>query len=211
MLGLTVLCLAACGALLVAERRGRAGGRIAAKVVASLAFFAVALVAGATNHGIWYGRFVIVGLALGVAGDVALLGKTERAFVIGLAAFLLGHLAYIVAFAQLVPFSAWPREAGASAVLPIAIAAVALVKLWPRLGGLRFAVIGYVAAICAMAIGAMALPSGYRRATAGAALFFASDLAVARDKFVGASFTNKAWGLPAYYAGQLYLAWSLAG
>ena len=44
---------------------------------------------------------------------------------------------------------------------------------------------------------------------AGAALFFVSDLAVARDKFVGASFLNRAWGLPAYYAGQLLIAWSL--
>ena len=44
----------------------------------------------------------------------------------------------------------------------------------------------------------------------GAALYFASDIAVARDRFVGASFANKAWGLPAYYAAQLLIAWSTA-
>ena len=67
--------------------------------------------------------------------------------------------------------------------------------------------IAYVVAITAMVIGAIAL--GNPRFLAGAALFFASDLAVARDKFVAPGFTNRAWGLPAYYAGQLLIAWSL--
>jgi uncharacterized membrane protein YhhN len=43
----------------------------------------------------------------------------------------------------------------------------------------------------------------------GAALFFASDLAVARNRFVAKAFVNRAWGLPAYYAGQLLIAWSI--
>jgi uncharacterized membrane protein YhhN len=41
----------------------------------------------------------------------------------------------------------------------------------------------------------------------GAVLFFVSDVAVARDRFVEPSWKNRAWGLPAYYAGQLLLAW----
>jgi uncharacterized membrane protein YhhN len=45
----------------------------------------------------------------------------------------------------------------------------------------------------------------------GACAFFASDLAVARERFVVHSVANKLWGLPAYYAGQLLLAWSIAG
>ena len=45
---------------------------------------------------------------------------------------------------------------------------------------------------------------------AGACLFFASDLAVARDRFVARDFTNKLWGLPAYYIGQLLIAWAIA-
>jgi len=52
------------------------------------------------------------------------------------------------------------------------------------------------------AIGAIAL-------LAGAALFFVSDLAVARDRFVAPGFANRLWGLPAYYAGQLLIAWSI--
>jgi hypothetical protein len=38
-----------------------------------------------------------------------------------------------------------------------------------------------------------------------------ADLAVARDRFVAPSFASKLCGLPAYYAGQLLLAWSISG
>jgi uncharacterized membrane protein YhhN len=41
---------------------------------------------------------------------------------------------------------------------------------------------------------------------AGAVLFYLSDLAVARDRLVVKRFASRAWGLPAYYAGQLLLA-----
>ena len=42
----------------------------------------------------------------------------------------------------------------------------------------------------------------------GATLFYFSDLAVARQRFVVKSFWNKAWGLPLYFGGQVLIAWS---
>jgi hypothetical protein len=42
-----------------------------------------------------------------------------------------------------------------------------------------------------------------------ASMFFASDLAVARDRFVGHSFINKLWGQPMYFGAQWLFAWSL--
>jgi len=45
----------------------------------------------------------------------------------------------------------------------------------------------------------------------GAAAFYVSDLAVARDHFVVRGFTNKLWGLPLYFGAQLLLAWTVAG
>jgi uncharacterized membrane protein YhhN len=159
---------------------------------------------------------MVAGLVLGLAGDVALLGG-KRGFVLGLAAFLLGHVAYLAGMAQLVAPRAWPGAAGPVALVPVAAAAVALAWLWPHLGALRPAVIGYVATIAAMVVAAIAcahapaVPAANRvPLVAGAALCFASDLSVARDRFVGKAFANKAWGLPAYYAGQLLIAWSLA-
>jgi uncharacterized membrane protein YhhN len=44
---------------------------------------------------------------------------------------------------------------------------------------------------------------------AGAALFAASDVFVARNRFVGAGFTNQLVGLPLYYAGQFVIAFSI--
>jgi uncharacterized membrane protein YhhN len=165
-----------------------------AKVVASLAFLGVGLLAAPMT-------WLTAGLALGVIGDVALLGKGQRAFLAGLGAFLLGHIAYVVGIAQL-----HPALDVRYAVLPIAVGAGALWQLWPHLGSMKIPVIAYVLVIVAMVVGA--LPLGGRLAL-GAVLFFASDLSVARDKFVASTFANKAWGLPAYYAGQLLIAWSL--
>ena len=199
MIALTAACAIACVALVIAEWRRIAALRVVAKICASLAFLGVGVLADVDRH------FMIAGLALGVAGDVALLGTGKRAFIAGLAAFLAGHLAYIAGMAALVPpahWLAWP------ALVPLAAGALALYWLWPHLGSLRIAVIAYVLAIVVMVIAALAVRE--RSLALGAALFFASDLAVARDKFVAPSVTNRAWGLPAYYAAQLLVAWSLA-
>jgi uncharacterized membrane protein YhhN len=41
---------------------------------------------------------------------------------------------------------------------------------------------------------------------AGALAFTASDVSVARDRFVRPQFLNRAWGLPLYYVAQLLIA-----
>jgi len=43
-------------------------------------------------------------------------------------------------------------------------------------------------------------------AATGAILFYLSDLAVARHRFVHESFVNRVIGLPTYYLGQFLLA-----
>jgi uncharacterized membrane protein YhhN len=188
-------CALACAVLVVAEWKHLATARVIAKVIASLAFLGLGL--SAQPH-----SWIVVGLALGVVGDIALL--SERGFLLGLGAFLLGHIAYVIAFATVLPPTQWWTW---WALLPITVASIALVLLWPRLGSLRIPVIAYVLVIVAMTIGALAIDTV--PLTPGALLFFASDLSVARDKFVGASFTNKLWGLPAYYLGQILIAYSL--
>jgi uncharacterized membrane protein YhhN len=83
-----------------------------------------------------------------------------------------------------------------------------------HLGYMRIPVIAYVCVITAMVIGAIAVCRGAaiphpHRMLAGTVLFFASDFAVARDKFVAPSLANRILGLPAYYGGQLLIAWAL--
>lgn len=47
------------------------------------------------------------------------------------------------------------------------------------------------------------------RAAVGAALFAASDIFVARDRFAAPGWRNRAAGLPLYYGAQLVLAGTL--
>ncbi len=210
----TAVCAIACGVLVAAVWRDAARLRAAAKLVASAAFVTVGASASAGHP---FGRWILAGLICGAIGDAFLLGRGRRMFLGGLSAFLLGHLAYLAALALLVPAARWPGAAGAYAALPVAVGAAVLARLWPRLGSLRAPVILYVAALIAMVVGAIAayragaLPAPQRTwLAAGAALFFLSDLSVARDRFLGGGFLDKLWGLPAYYAGQLLIAWSIS-
>lgn len=222
----TVMCVWSCIVLVMMERqlgkphlrehfpvvhKNLSQVRIASKCVAAACFVIVGAAALARDDA--FGRWMVIGLVFGAIGDVALLGRGTRAFLVGLGAFLVGHVAYVIGIAQLVPPARW-TEAGLLGLLPVAVGLGALAYLWPRLGALRLPVIVYVAAIIAMVIAALAArhalpaPRGMLLAI-GAALFFVSDLAVARDRFVARDFTNKLWGLPAYFAGQLLIAWAI--
>jgi uncharacterized membrane protein YhhN len=93
------------------------------------------------------------------------------------------------------------------------VATAVLAWLWPRLRSVyRVAVPAYVAAIGAMVATALGTgaATGHWQIAAGALAFAASDIAVARERFVATSPLNKAWGLPLYYIGQVLLALSVA-
>ncbi len=96
MVQITVLGAVAVVVLLWSEARG-ARVRLVAKPAASACFVAVALAAGATGSA--YGWWVLAALLLSAIGDVALLDRSATMFLLGLGSFLLGHLAYVVAFA----------------------------------------------------------------------------------------------------------------
>ncbi len=223
MIGSTVGCAIACIVLVIAEARGPRGLRIAAKLVASAAFVALGVVAyrgraGSFPEAVQLGHAIVTGLVLGAVGDACLLAAGKRWFLAGLVAFLLGHLCYVAGIAMIEPAQDWWADAGWLALIPVAIGVAVALQLWPRLGAMKLPVAGYVVTICAMVIAAIAaargapLPVANRlRLVVGASLFFASDLSVARDRFVAKSFANKLWGLPAYYAGQLLIAWTLVG
>lgn len=179
------------------------------KIAASLAFVLLAIPAfGRDGFGTW----MFVGLVAGAAGDVALLGRGARAFMLGLGAFLVGHIAYVIGIAQVMPPSKWLGAAGFGVVLPLVVAGLAVRKLWPKLGAFKIPVMVYIVAIVAMVVGAYAARGALAHGTVlaiGATLFFASDLAVARDRFLARDFTNKLYGLPAYYLGQLLIAYAI--
>ena len=201
---LVVVCLGALGVLLAAEARRRPGVKLLAKAAASAAF--VALGALRWAPGDTAGAWIVLGLVLSAGGDLAL--TRPRGLPAGMGLFLAAHVAYLGAWHALLPVGAW--RWGLLAPLVLA-AAVAVRWLWPYLGRLRWAVAAYVTVITLMVWGALSVwrsgvyPAGAAIA-AGAVLFWLSDLAVARNRFVAEAFVNRAVGLPLYYAAQLLLA-----
>ncbi|MEW6271609.1 MAG: lysoplasmalogenase family protein, partial [Thermodesulfobacteriota bacterium] len=106
---------------------------------------------------------------------------------------------------------------------PVWLVATALVLAPPALAvgrwlaphvpdSLRMPVRAYVVVISAMVASALGTwgHAGCASIPTGALMFFASDLSVARDRFVAHDFVNRLWGLPLYYGGQLVLASSVA-
>ena len=151
----------------------------------------------------------LVALVLGLAGDVFLM-LPDRFLVPGIAAFLLGHLAYVVGF----------RFAGfnvAGLIIGLTIAAVTAGLLLRRILGaleqsgrtsLRYPVLAYAIVISLMTVSATA--SGNLVAAAGGLLFFFSDVIFAWYRFV----KPVRWGQPVnivmYQTGQALLVLSLA-
>jgi len=202
---LAVLMAVSVAFVLLGERRGWRWLVLSAKPLASGCFVVVALLRYAPGDR--YGTSVLVALALCLVGDVLLIFK--KAFRVGLVSFLFGQLAYAMAFHALVPVSSWPLL---PAVPLLAIGVLTARWLSPHLGEMRVPVFAYVAVISVMVWGAAAAVLGGRatpQVVVGALLFYASDLAVARDRFVERAFVNRAIGLPLYYIGQLLLASSV--
>jgi len=121
-------------------------------------------------------------LVLSALGDFFLaLKDQQRFFVVGLASFLLGHVAYVIAFAAYATFP------GGSAlvviVLALAAASAMIVWLWPNLGRLRAPVLAYFAVIMTMVATALSIPFASWILGAGAILFAVSDSLIAVRKF----------------------------
>lgn len=178
------------------------------KMLASTGFLAIALsVGGLTNT---YGCLVLLALAFSWIGDLLLTYASRRAFLAGLVTFLLGHVAYSVAFAAL-------GIDGPLATVATVVLLVLGLALWrwlaPHLGDMIASVIAYLIVITVMVVLAVgAYGSG---ATAliplGAALFYLSDIAVARNQFVAPGISNRVVGLPLYYLAQVLLASTAGG
>jgi uncharacterized membrane protein YhhN len=193
---------AAVASLLQAIRVGDRTLEIISKIAASAAFVILGVLRWSPGDAT--GAWLVGGLVLCAAGDLCLL--SDRTFDLGLVSFLLGHLAYVAGFHAALPLADWPLVI----LAPLALAgAGAIAWLWPHLGRRRIPVAAYIVAITSMVWGGMSVSwagaLGWT-AAAGAILFYLSDLAVARHRFVHPSFVNRALGLPAYYAGQLLLA-----
>ncbi len=205
---LVALVAVACVALVTLLLHGHTLPAAAAKFVASSAFVALALRGGATRSA--FGRLILVGLLLSWFGDMFLIGASRTAFLAGLVAFLLAHVAYVSAFVR----HGYHRGWAIVAAIPITAIAIAV---WAWLApyvadDMSVPVRAYIAVISLMVVFAIATRGrgGPWLIVAGAVLFFLSDLSVAALRLVQTSYPTYVIGLPFYYAGQVCLALSVS-
>ena len=199
---------------------GHGWPRSATKAAAVGALALAAWVAGAPG-------LIVVGLSFGALGDFALSRPGTAAFLGGMAAFAVGHLAYALAFAappllalaRLAEGQVWVPDAADIAALAALAVLLGSTEFWlaPHTGALGAPVRAYVAVIGLMAAAAL-VPAGPGAVLlrAGVALFVASDVMLALERFViRAPGPRRALALalwPAYWAGQaLILLGSLGG
>lgn len=202
------MSLAGSAAYVAARFRDNASAAAFAKIVASTAFIAIAMVNGAMES--IYGRFIVIALVLSWIGDVLLLSLKSNLLIAGVASFFLAHIAFTMAFAT----RKMNATAGVVALVFVVILGIAVLRwLWNYLDGrYRIAVSLYFAAIGIMVVFAFAagVGSSMLMVAVGAVAFAISDISVARERFVRRSILNKAWGLPLYYLGQVLLAASVS-
>ncbi len=174
--------------------------RLAAKAVPVLCLAAWVAACGSET----LSRLVVAGLLFSAAGDLLLeLGR----FLPGLAAFLVAHLAYALAFLSETRRSALPWA------VPFALYGISVyLFLLPGLGPQAGPVLVYTAAICTMLWRAGARVEaafGSRRARfglAGALLFAASDTLIALDRFHAPLSEARYPIILLYWLGQLGIA-----
>jgi uncharacterized membrane protein YhhN len=132
--------------------------------------------------------WVIAALVLGLIGDVALMFSAEQtadpAFIAGLSAFLLGHIAYMVAFLR---HGVYGLQLAGGVLIVGGVSALVLPKLIPGVraaGGTKLLgpVCGYIGALGLMT--ALAVGTGSAGTAAGGLFFLASDATLAWQRFV---------------------------
>jgi uncharacterized membrane protein YhhN len=171
-----------------------------AKPATLVALLVVALVLGATDTsaGLW----LLFALVLSLAGDVFLLGDSDTRFRLGLASFLLGHLAFVVSFTRLgleTPGWLW------IAWLVLFVCLVTTRRVVPATflrGGraLAFPVAIYTVVIGAMVI--FAFDTGEPLIAVGATVFAASDSILAVNRFVSPRLWAPVAVMVTYHVGQ---------
>ncbi len=155
---------------------------------------------------------MVLALALSLLGDFLLALPADR-LGLGLAAFLLAHLAYIVAFGLGSPLAA--RQLPWLAPWILAVGA-AVLYAWGGLGRLRAPILCYAAVICTMAWRAAmrgevaVIPrASFLLALVGAGLFVASDAILVIRRFRRPFRAAHEVELAAYWAAQLLIALSV--
>ncbi|WP_444899577.1 lysoplasmalogenase [Microbulbifer sp. VAAC004] len=124
----------------------------------------------------------LAALAFSALGDVLLEMRFAHQFIFGLGAFLVAQLLYAANFLR---FADFRKRRSLIRILPVLLAAVGLARwILPAAGELAPAVLLYLLAIIAMALGAGAHRGNSGLLFAGALTFMLSDALIAVNKFI---------------------------
>ena len=217
---LCIIGLAIQVCFIITENRKKYTPAVVLKGCASLVFVALGLITMAAAQDQRFARLVVIGLILGAVGDVLLNLRFvfekagQKIFLVGIAAFLSGHILYLAA---LIPGS---RNLPVCLVCGVAAAALLLWWIFSRVGKVKkaFKIVGivYIGAIVlltAVAIGRLVSSpdsTGALLYVCGALLFTASDVIMILNTFGDTPRASmRAANLTLYYLGQLLIALSL--
>lgn len=141
-----------------------------------------------------FGKLITLALLCSLAGDALLLFQDDNGdfFLLGLAAFLVAHLAYLIAFLRTYRQDheeALLRKQGWLLVIVVGYGVFFFGKLAPGLGDLMAYVMLYTLIITVMLLIALSRwgkvsPASFYWIAIGAALFVASDSVLAFNKFI---------------------------
>ena len=178
-----ILMAAAFCALVYLVLCGRPGRSWLKSVVKTLSVLLLAVIA-VNSVGLMMLSVALIACAV---GDFFLSREGDEAFMSGVGAFAIGHLAYSALF-WLHPSSdlqritdGWPLAAAL-----VLLGLVMMVVLFSKAGALRWPVMGYVPIIVLMGIMAMAMPfnGGLALVLPAALLFIVSDFVLSQELFV---------------------------
>lgn len=219
--GIILLCIlgmAIQACFIAVEHKEKYVGAVCLKGSASIVFVIIGAIAFAAASNTQFAKLVFIGLILGAVGDILLNLRFvfekngQKIFLMGIAAFLAGHILYLAA---LVPQS---ESLWLCIIIGAVVAAAILayifktmeVKTAFKVFGIFY--IGAVVIMTAIAIGNLIVNPGASTwlYAIGAVLFTVSDIVLIFNTFGSEQkFSLRITNLSLYYVGQLLIACSL--
>lgn len=198
-------------ALLFAELQEKRSAQIILKPLAAIGFLILAISFGALDNA--YGQFIFAGLIACALGDVFLLSRqSQTVFRLGMLAFAIGHICYVLAAGQILRPDMSMLVFLATGVLGLGIGLCVFKSLKSNLPKDMVWPVGVYTLIISLML-ARAFQTDMNGShlflLAGAILFAISDIFVARDRFVAPNPKN-AWAItPLYFGAQAMFALSV--
>ena len=142
--------------------------------------------------------WILAALVLGLVGDLALLPQIDR-FIVGLGSFLVGHLAYVIAFVLMWNATPW-LIVGALGACGLIAGYGRPIEQSIRGSALRLPVIAYMAVTCVVILAGAG--TGRWIIVGGALAFALSDGLLGSNRFVVAAPDRRVWVHVLYHSGQ---------